>query len=60
LRRLNEKEKAVEVLKQALALDVNSRSIRAQLAELLYEVGRVDEAEKHFSILLRNRGGGKD
>jgi tetratricopeptide (TPR) repeat protein/cellulose synthase/poly-beta-1,6-N-acetylglucosamine synthase-like glycosyltransferase len=60
LRRLNEKEKAVEVLKQALALDVNSRSIRAQLADLLYEVGRYDEAEKHFSILLRNRGVGKE
>ncbi len=39
------------------AKDADSRAIRAQFADLLYEVGRFDEAEKHFSILLRNRGG---
>src|SRR5262249_20037783 len=59
LRRSNEKEKAVELLRMALALAPESRPIRSELAETLYETGHYDEAEKHFSILLRSRPEGE-
>jgi len=55
LRRSSEKEKAVDLLRKALALSPQSRPIRSELAETLYETGHFDEAEKHFSILLRSR-----
>ena len=54
LRRLKENDKAVEVLREALDLDPKARAVRSQLAETLYEIGRYDEAEKHFAILLRS------
>jgi cellulose synthase/poly-beta-1,6-N-acetylglucosamine synthase-like glycosyltransferase/predicted Zn-dependent protease len=55
MRRLKEKEKSVELLKLALTIDPNARDTRAQLADALYDAGKFDEAEKHFSILLRGR-----
>jgi cellulose synthase/poly-beta-1,6-N-acetylglucosamine synthase-like glycosyltransferase/predicted Zn-dependent protease len=55
LRRVNELDRSVAALEQALALDPTSRGVRLQLAETLYEKGAHAEAEKHFQYLLRAR-----
>src|SRR5262249_8300783 len=55
LRRVKEPDRAIEALERALALDPNSRSIRLQLAETLYERGDHAQAEQHFKVLLGPR-----
>jgi tetratricopeptide (TPR) repeat protein len=54
LRRVNEPEKGITLLKKVLELDPSSRAIRLRLAEALYEQGAHEEAEKHFKILLQS------
>jgi tetratricopeptide (TPR) repeat protein len=54
LRRVNEPEKGIALLKKGLELDPSSRAIRLRLAEALYEQGDHEEAEKHFKILLQS------
>jgi tetratricopeptide (TPR) repeat protein len=53
LRRSGEFNKATELLRDALDLEPESRIVRIQLAETLYECGLHEEAEKHFKQLLR-------
>jgi tetratricopeptide (TPR) repeat protein len=53
LRRLKEPGQCVVLLKGALALAPHSRSIRLQLAEVLYEKGAYREADKHYKVLLK-------
>jgi cellulose synthase/poly-beta-1,6-N-acetylglucosamine synthase-like glycosyltransferase/predicted Zn-dependent protease len=55
LRRVKELDRAVRALEQALSLEPDSRSIRLQLAETLYEKGEHAAAERHFQVLLRAR-----
>src|SRR5262249_19144347 len=55
LRRYREQEQAGGLRRQALGGAPDSRPIRSELAETLYETGHFDEAERHFGILLRNR-----
>ena len=52
MRRLNEPEKGIELLRQALAAAPDSRALRQQLAEALQANGKYEEAEQHFSQLL--------
>ena len=51
-RRLNDPAKAVALLERAVALDPSSRPLRLQLAEALYSVGRYNEAETNFQLVL--------
>jgi predicted Zn-dependent protease len=60
LRQLSEPKKVVTLLKKAVELDPTSRPLRLQLAEVLYEQGAHDEAEKHFKILLHAKPSGQE
>jgi cellulose synthase/poly-beta-1,6-N-acetylglucosamine synthase-like glycosyltransferase/tetratricopeptide (TPR) repeat protein len=53
LRRVREPGKGVILLKKALTLAPHSRSIRLQLAEVLYEKGAYREADRHYKVLLK-------
>ncbi|HMF11837.1 MAG TPA: tetratricopeptide repeat protein, partial [Gemmataceae bacterium] len=55
LRRVKELDRSIAALEKALALDPESRPIRLQLAEALYERGEHARAEQHFQLLLRAR-----
>jgi predicted Zn-dependent protease len=51
-RRLNEPAKAVALLERAVAIDPSSRPLRLQLAEALYSIGRYNDAEVNFQLVL--------
>ncbi len=44
----NEIPEAIRVYQRALAVDSGDASIHCQLARLLYELGRVDDAQQHY------------
>ena len=58
-RRLNEPAKAVPLLERAVALDPSSRPLRLQLAESLYSMGRYNEAEANFQLVLGKARNGR-
>jgi cellulose synthase/poly-beta-1,6-N-acetylglucosamine synthase-like glycosyltransferase/tetratricopeptide (TPR) repeat protein len=60
LRRVKELDRAVAALEQALERDPESRPIRLQLAEVLYEKGAYAQAEKHFQVLLKTKPATKE
>ncbi len=54
LRRVGEKQKAANLLESLIAVDASSRDIRLELAQTLDDLGKADEAAKHYRILLRS------
>ena len=59
-RLLNDPAKAVALLERAVALDPSSRPLRLQLAEAFYSMGRYNEAEANFQMVLgKSRNGSR-
>jgi Tfp pilus assembly protein PilF len=50
---VKEADKSVALLRQAVTLAPDSRDVRLQLAQSLYDKGEFREAEKHFKVLLQ-------
>ncbi|MGE3807740.1 MAG: tetratricopeptide repeat protein, partial [Gemmataceae bacterium] len=53
LRRVGETQKSIDLLETALAINPNSQQTILQLAEALYDAGRVAEAKEYFEEILK-------